>query len=319
MASSRRAHRATAFVQPLPVLLAAPHGFSTRAGAASLCRSPLTPRMGATDDDLLIVGAGHLGSRIARQWRRLHPAATIVAETKTNASHPMLRDIGCTPALASASSSQFPYVAFCVPPRGDPEYDNLVDAAAKRARRRFVFTSSTSVYATATLLTEDTPTSHQGRAATIYRAEKRALAYRTSFVVRLAGLYLVDRGPHTFWLSKQVVPGNENSPINLVHYDDAAAAIVCALRLPYVPQKRTFLIGAPEPVSRRRIIECALKHPQFEHANPPQFLNDAPLVEKLIDGSWSNQQLDWRPLYSGFEQFMQLDAERLRASSAVKA
>ncbi|KAI0567693.1 rossmann-fold nad -binding domain containing protein [Gracilaria domingensis] len=275
--------------------------------------------MSATDDDLLIVGAGHLGSRIARHWRRLHPSANIIGETKTETSHEALRDIGVTPVLAGSSSASFPNVVFCVPPRGDPAYSDVVGRAASRATRRFVFTSSTSVHGGVQFVTEDTPTSDKGRASFLHHAENVALQRHVAVVVRLAGLYLIDRGPHTFWLSKQLVSGSEKALINLVHYDDAAAAMVCALRLSELPDKRTFLIAAPEAVTRRQIVECALKHPRFKGVAVPEFLNDQPFVEKRIDGSWSNRVLDWRPTYSSFAEFMELDGQRAAASSSVNA
>eukprot|EP00178_Gracilaria_changii_P008288 TRINITY_DN253_c0_g1_i3.p1 TRINITY_DN253_c0_g1~~TRINITY_DN253_c0_g1_i3.p1 ORF type:complete len:239 (+),score=26.40 TRINITY_DN253_c0_g1_i3:359-1075(+) len=207
----RSRHR-SAFVQPLPATL------KSGPTSISFCSSltPHTPRMSASEHDLLVVGAGHLGSRIARQWRQLHPYATIVAETKTQASHTALRDMGVTPVLAASSSGAFPNVAFCVPPRGDPAYSGIVQRAAERATRRFVFTSSTSVHGGALFVREDTPTSDKGRAAILHHAENTALQFDVSVVVRLAGLYLIDRGPHTFWLSKQVVSGCEQALINLV-------------------------------------------------------------------------------------------------------
>jgi hypothetical protein len=38
-------------------------------------------------------------------------------------------------------------------------------------------------------------------------------------VVRLAGLYLFDRGAHTFWITRETVSGNPDSFVNLIHYE----------------------------------------------------------------------------------------------------
>lgn len=38
-------------------------------------------------------------------------------------------------------------------------------------------------------------------------------------VVRLAGLYLADRGAHTFWVTRETVPGRPDSYVNLIHYE----------------------------------------------------------------------------------------------------
>lgn len=272
-----------------------------------------------SSNDLLVVGAGHLGTRIAKRWRQLHSTATIVGETKTKSSHAQLREAGITPVLAGTSNDSFPNVVFCVPPRGDPNYKNIVEAATKRASRRFIFTSSTSVHAGAESITEDTPARNEGRASFLYQAEEKVLQSASGLVVRLSGLYLLNRGPHTFWLSKGVVSGSEESMVNLIHYDDAAAAMVCTLNLQSLPERRTFLIAAPESLSRRAIVECALKHPEFAGAKKPEFLNDGPAVGKSFNGEWSNQVLGWHPTYPSFEAFMELDAERVRAARSVKA
>lgn len=141
--------------------------YSTRPSHSSAVRM--------SSNDLLVVGAGHLGTRIAKRWRQLHPSASIVGETKTETSHAELRDAGITPALAGTTNHSFSNVVFCVPPRGDPNYKNIVEAATKRASRRFVFTSSTSVHAGAECITEDTPARNEGRASFLYQAEEKVL------------------------------------------------------------------------------------------------------------------------------------------------
>ncbi|KAI0559098.1 NAD(P)-binding [Gracilaria domingensis] len=270
-----------------------------------------------SDYDLLIVGAGYLGSRVARQWRHIHPAAVIVAETRTDSSHSALRDIGATPALAGCSSQSFPYVVFTAPPYGNVNYHALVEAAAKRAQRRFVFTSSTSVYGSAKSVTENTPTSDQGRGSFLFHAEAAALRYDVSLVLRLTGLYSLERGPQVYWRSKKILPGNEKARVNVVHYDDAASAVVRALCVETTPERRVFLIGAPETPNRAQILECLLQHPVYKGIISRQFENDEPYFERHIDGDWSNRFLDWRPVYSSLVHFLERHAARVTASSAV--
>ena len=48
-------------------------------------------------------------------------------------------------------------------------------------------------------------------------------------VLRLAGLYNADIGPHAYWWKTGKVSGAPNGLLNLVHYDDAASAVVAAL------------------------------------------------------------------------------------------
>lgn len=49
---------------------------------------------------------------------------------------------------------------------------------------------------------------------------------RGGSVVRLAGLYSLDRGPHTFWLKNGTVSSNADGLVNTLHYDDAARVAV---------------------------------------------------------------------------------------------
>ena len=51
---------------------------------------------------------------------------------------------------------------------------------------------------------------------------------RGGSVVRLAGLYTLDRGPHTFWLKNGTVTSNADGLVNTLHYDDAARVAVAA-------------------------------------------------------------------------------------------
>jgi len=58
----------------------------------------------------------------------------------------------------------------------------------------------------------------------ILKAEKAVLEHLGGIVLRLAGLYTLNRGAHNFWLSDKVLesPSSPNGLINLIHYDDAA-------------------------------------------------------------------------------------------------
>lgn len=53
---------------------------------------------------------------------------------------------------------------------------------------------------------------------------------REGNVIRLAGLYTEQRGPHTYWLKQakegKVIDGNANGLVNMLHYEDAAKATI---------------------------------------------------------------------------------------------
>jgi len=89
-----------------------------------------------------------------------------------------------------------------------------------------VFTSSAGVYAEddGGVVDEASPVQRGNpRVDRILDAEAACLAAGGS-VVRLAGLYTADRGPHPFWLrSQQPVQGRADGLINMIAYEAAAA------------------------------------------------------------------------------------------------
>ena len=64
-------------------------------------------------------------------------------------------------------------------------------------------------------------------------AEKAVLNHPGGIVFRLGGLYTLTRGALNNWLSRKTSESNSspNGLINLIHYDDAAEAIVTALKV----------------------------------------------------------------------------------------
>ena len=78
-------------------------------------------------------------------------------------------------------------------------------------------------------------------------AAEEAVLARGGNVLRLAGLYNDMRGPHSYWLKQTintaqseisdgataaavVLPTNANGIVNLLHYEDAARAVVAVAR-----------------------------------------------------------------------------------------
>lgn len=278
-------------------------------------------------NDLLIVGAGTLGRLIGVEWRQAFPTATVIGETRTDASHPLLLEAGITPAIAGTSSSQFPRVVFCAPPSGSADYPGTVAAAAARVAPggRLAFTSSGSVHGKGpTLITERTPVVKEGRALVLAEAESNILAVPEGRVVRLAGLYTIDRGAHSYWLKRGSVSGTPDGLVNLVHYRDAAKAVVAVLKagpeVEAVEKKegRIYLASAGRSVSRRDICEVALKHPKFTEFDPPVYGDEAVGKNRTYDNSWTRQTLGWKPEFESFDEFMEADAKRGKETASVE-
>ena len=130
--------------------------------------------------------------------------------------------------------------------------------------------------------------------------------------MRLAGLYLLERGAHSFYLSTdKPIQGNPDGLVNLLHYDDAAGACLAALRAgPSMCRGQTFLISDGQPQSRRQICESALKSAVYRGRSMPTFASEPDPTQpgKRYDGSFSNKALNWKPKYESFAKFMEDNA-----------
>lgn len=158
---------------------------------------------------------------------------------------------------------------------------------------------------------EETPTADpesSPRTARLIKAEEASRAHG-GCCVRLAGLYLLDRGAHSYWLnSGKDVMGRADGLINLLHYDDAAGAALAALKVgSSVTKGRNFLASDSHPITRKQICESALKAKMFKDKKMPKFLGKkSDPVGKLYDGRVSEADLKWKPRYASFDEFMSM-------------
>jgi nucleoside-diphosphate-sugar epimerase len=273
-------------------------------------------------NDLLIVGPGVLGKRVAALWHEEHPDASIVGETRTTSSHAGLRAAGIIPTVFPTDPEMlFSQVVFCAPPTGNVDYPGCVRAAAARTEPAgtFVFTSSGSVYAepsrgSSGVTTENSPTSDSQRAKNLLDAEDVALEISGGRVVRLGGLYTGENKIVGYWLNEGHVKGSADGLINLIHYDDAATIVMATLKAgggrEGVGERgmRVFLGAAGPALSRKEICSAALNHPLFRTFDMPTFDEDAGGSIKTYDNSASCVALDWKPRWASFQEFMQAEA-----------
>lgn len=245
-----------------------------------------------------------MGMRAAKLWREKHPDAAITCATWTDSKHEEIMREEFSASVASELTAESPYVLFCAPPgAAGPEYGQCVAAAAKLASTRVVFTSSTGAYADAPIITEESALADSPRAQRLVRAEESVLAHDTGCVVRLAGLYTGSRGPHAFWLRRGACNGGPGGMLNMLHYDDAASFAVSALK----GTDKIYLAGDGNPLTRQELLDIALEHPRFNHFPLPRWLPGTDHVKK-IDGSASNEKLQWKPKWNDFKQFMEAEA-----------
>jgi nucleoside-diphosphate-sugar epimerase len=163
------------------------------------------------------------------------------------------------------------------------------------------------------VVNEDSPVADvtkNPRAGRLINAEKAVLE-KGGACLRLAGLYLLVRGAHNFWLtSGKDVSGRADGIINQLHYDDAAGSVLAALAAgPTVVSSNIFLISDGHPMTREEICKSALQAKQFDGLSMPKFLGtESDPVGKIYDGAASNKALKWDPRYESFDAFMKSQA-----------
>jgi len=265
-------------------------------------------------NDALIVGPGVLGSLAGSQWLALHPGCRVTAQTSGNSSHERLRALGFEPrtrAEAAGSSERFAHVLFCAPPSGSSDYAAEVRAACALwdGRGALVFTSSSAVYADsddAQRADERTPTlplGAQPRTDNLLRAEAACLD-ASGCVLRLAGLYTLRRGAHTYYLSLPEVPARPDGLLNLLHYADAAAAAVAALKAGAASRGAVFLACDGEPVTRQHMMHTAIASGLFPGGQAPRFTGSSGPLGKRLNCDATRAALGWAPRKKSFAAFL---------------
>lgn len=266
-------------------------------------------------NDLLVVGAGGLGRRAARQWLERYPDARVTCATWSDAQHESLAAEGFAPVLSSSSLPCSPHVLFCAPPSArqeTPAYCADVRRAAACATRRFVFTSATSVYADNGIVREDSPLALTPRARRMRAAEAAAFMGASPAVsvgiVRMALLYDRTRGAHAAFLGAGESYHGSGSMYNVIHYDDAAGAALATLRAE--PEAGTFFIASDgSPITSGQMVHIAMRHPTFMNVPPPTW--GIGEYSKILDATHTYEALDWQPKWKNFAQFFESDAKLL--------
>ncbi|KAI3469442.1 hypothetical protein Pfo_026105 [Paulownia fortunei] len=260
-------------------------------------------------NDLLVVGPGVLGRIVAEKWREEHPGSQIYGQTLTIDHHDELIKMGISPSLKGTKvTHKFPFVIFCAPPYGNPDYPGEVREATLNwnGEGSFLFTSSSAPYDCSDngSCDEDTPVVPIGRSPrtdNLLKAEKIVLEAR-GCVVRLAGLYKADRGAHTYWLEKGSVDIQPDHILNLIHYEDAASLSITILKKKL--RGRIFLGCDNHPLSRQEVMELVISSGKYSKKFEGFTGTSDPLGKKL-NNSKTRTELGWEPKYPSFAQFLE--------------
>jgi len=218
----------------------------------------------------LIVGCGYLGLRVARRWIAAGCAVTGVVRSPASAAalaresvRPIVADVTRPSTLHDLPSADTLLYAVGYHPAGGASRSMVyVDGlravldAVSPDMHRVILVSSTGVYAEqgGTWVDEHSPAGplrEAGRA--LLAAEEALAAHRfgpVGIILRMAGIYGPGRLPRRAELaSGEPLPIGVGQRVNLIHVDDAAAAVVAAEAHAQPP--RTYIIADGNPVDRR--------------------------------------------------------------------
>ncbi|CAM9204862.1 unnamed protein product [Chrysoparadoxa australica] len=243
---------------------------------------------------------------LGEQWKAAEPSSTVYGETRSTDRHEALAESGMEPTLRGSRTVKCDNVVFCAAPSGNDDYAGEVAAAASEVwtgRGVFVFTSSAGVYAEneGGEVVEDSELGSNPRSIRLQEAEKACMDANGN-VVRLSGLYSLERGPHNYWIEKGEVDANPHGLLNLISYEDAAGIVVAALK--HGGSKNIYLAHDNVPITRLQICEATLTNSRYASKKVPTFTSSGPIDGKILKGQRTREALGWEPRYSSFAEFM---------------
>jgi nucleoside-diphosphate-sugar epimerase len=239
----------------------------------------------------LIVGCGYLGRAVARTWRAEGHAVVAITRSAERAEslardglQPIVADVTRPDTLAGLPPAQTVLYSVGFDKRGaasrrEVYVEGLATAldALSNDTERILFTSSTGVYGRAdgAWVDEQTPCHPTREGGRLMGAAEQVLReHRLSdraVVLRLAGLYGPGRIPRLAdLLAGRPIAVPSIGYVNLIHVDDAAAAVVAADRRGR--PGRTYLVSDGNPVPRREFytdLATALGLPAPSFVEPP--------------------------------------------------
>jgi nucleoside-diphosphate-sugar epimerase len=280
----------------------------------------------------LIVGCGYVGLPLGQELRRaghevfgLRRSVNADAELREAGIQPVTADITRPETLHHLSGS-FDWVIHCVAAGGrDPEAyrqlyvegtRNLLRHLAPEPPQRFVYTSSTGVYAQddGSWVDEESPTEPTSETGRLLREAEQVLlsAYQETrfpaILLRLAGIYGPGRG---YWLKSflsgtATLEGPGDRFLNMVHRDDVVAAVLAALHRGK-PGEICNVVD-DEPV-RQRDLYCwlaeTLHQPMPPSAAPPSGHGRRRATNKRISNhklkTWLQAPLRYPTFRQGFD------------------
>lgn len=279
---------------------------------------------------LVIFGCGYVGSAVA--GAAVAGGARVTALTRNAAKAQLLREQGIEAVVADLASEAW---HAAVPARPDfvlnavssggggvegyqHSYVDGMDSILRWARSRgaagtMVYTSSTSVYPQGGGVVVDEAASVDGgeageRPRLLRTAEQRLMAGGGDvcarwFILRLAGIY----GPGRTHLVEQVrageASGRGENHLNLIHRDDAAAAIAACFGAEPAVRNEVFNVADDAPAPKAEVVawlaqRLGVDAPKF--TGEPAGGRKAVTPDRMISNRKIVTTLGWRPAYRSY-------------------
>jgi nucleoside-diphosphate-sugar epimerase len=198
---------------------------------------------------------------------------------------------------------------------------NLVSWFGGSAPRKFVYTSSTSVYGQTdgSLVTESSATEPEAQTARVLVAAEKVLfeaAQNQSFpavILRLAGIYGPGRG---YWLlqflkGQAQMEGDGDRMLNMIHRDDVAGAIIAALKNGHPGS--VYNVVDNEPASQLELFRwlSARLNQTLPASGPEEAARRRGLTNKKVSNQKLRAELGYRLKYPSFREGFSAELARL--------
>jgi nucleoside-diphosphate-sugar epimerase len=221
---------------------------------------------------MLIFGCGYLGSRVARRWLAAGGDVVIAtrspqrrAEFERQGYRAIVCDVSRPDTFESLLAAETVLYSVGFDRSGERSILNVYAGGVYNVLMmlpanagRFIYISTTGVYGPAggDWVDEKTPTNPQRDGGKASLAAEQSLAAHPlgarSIILRLAGIYGPGRVPFLDdLLAGRPIAAPREGFLNLIHVDDATAAVLAAARLPtFNDGPRVYCVSDGQPVKR---------------------------------------------------------------------
>jgi nucleoside-diphosphate-sugar epimerase len=283
----------------------------------------------------LVIGCGYLGSRVASLWQQT--GATVFATTRNKERMADLQQAGFEPILCdvmdAASLQSLPKVDTVLFSVGrdrnsawsmrDVYVTGLENVLQTLPPGRFIYISSTGVYGQSAgeAVDEEAATDPADDSGRVVLDGERVLRRRLpqTIILRLAGIYGPNRLIRGEALrSGEPIIGDPDKLLNLIHVDDAAAAVLAAEERGR--PGRVYNVSDDAPIERRefyRYLAQLLRTAEPTFAQEPQPFSRRARANRRIVNTRMHDELALKLSYLTYREGLRacLAAERPELSS----